>query len=278
MFLGSVAVGQLSQQREDPVDVGFDAGPHVEGADLVRRQRAGIGVRDVADVDKIAGLLAVAVDAGLLSAKESLGKDGHHAGFAMRILPRAIHIRIAQRRVRQPMQRMERPQINLGCELGRAVGRNGQCRGVLGGGYQIGITVDGAASRSEEEAADAVLHAGLQQRRSPQQVHAGVEHGVLDRSTDARLGGLVDDRFRPLDREELVQPGRVDVHLVEARPGRQLLDVAGRQVVQDHHLVAGAEQPIGDVRADEPRPAADQDLQRRWLRRKTTSPTAIRLQ
>ena len=70
----------------------------------------------------------------------------------------------------------------------------------------------------------------------------------------------------------------MDVHLVEAGRGGQVVDVAGRQVVEDHHVVAAGQQSIGHVRSDESCPAGDQHLQRRWLRRKTTSPTAIKLQ
>ena len=55
-------------------------------------------------------------------------------------------------------------------------------------------------------------------------------------------------------------------------------DLPGREVIEDHHLVAVRDQPVGDMRADEARAAADEDPHRRWLSRKTTSPTAIRLQ
>jgi len=70
----------------------------------------------------------------------------------------------------------------------------------------------------------------------------------------------------------------VQIHLVEARPRREALDVAGGEVVEDHDLVPLRQEPVGDVGSDEPRAAGDQDFQRRWLIRKTTSPTAIRLQ
>ena len=57
-----------------------------------------------------------------------------------------------------------------------------------------------------------------------------------------------------------------------------MLDVAGAQVVDDHDLMAVGQEPVGDVGSDKPRAAGDQHLQRRWLSRKTTRPTAIRLQ
>ena len=53
------------------------------------------------------------------------------------------------------------------------------------------------------------------------------------------------------------------IHLVKARPGSEMPDVAGAQVVEDNHLMALGQEPFGDVGSDKTRPAGDQDLQRR---------------
>ena len=107
------------------------------------------------------------------------------------------------------------------------------------------------------------MHAGLQQGGRSQHVDAGVEDGVVDGAANAGLRRLVEDGLGPLDAEQLVDPGRPQVHLVEARVRLQMLDVAGREVVQDDHVVAVGQQPIGDVGSDEARASRDEDLQRR---------------
>src|SRR5437899_292864 len=66
------------------------------------------------------------------------------------------------------------------------------------------------------------------------------------------------------------------IHLVEACPRGEMLDVAGAQVVEDHDLMAVGQEPVSNVGSDKPRAAGDQDLQRRWLSRKTTRPTLKR--
>ena len=65
---------------------------------------------------------------------------------------------------------------------------------------------------------------------------------------------------RPLVRKHLLQRlRRPDVDQVEARRRVQVLTLAGVQVVHHRHTVAGLEQCIDDVRADEAGPAGYQD-------------------
>src|SRR2546421_161672 len=61
------------------------------------------------------------------------------------------------------------------------------------------------------------------------------------------LRRLVKDRLGTLDLEQFVEPGRLDIHLVEAGVGGQVPDVAGGEVVQDHDLVPIPEEPLGQV-------------------------------
>src|SRR2546423_15606413 len=122
VLLGLAASGQSLQRLEDGVDVGLDAGANVERADGVRVEGAGVRLRYVADVNEIAGLLAVAVDAGLLSAQQPAREDRDHAGLTVRVLSRPVDIGIAQGRVRQPMQSVERSQVHLRRQLSGAVG------------------------------------------------------------------------------------------------------------------------------------------------------------
>jgi len=123
-----------------------------------------------------------------------------------------------------------------------------------------------------------VADSGLQQGDGPEDIDARVEDGIGNRPPDARLGREMDHSVGLLDREQLVQPGRVQLHLVKAGGGMNLRHSAGGQVVQDDQLVAVAGEPVADMGADESRSSGDQDFQ--WCRvmRNVTSPMATRLQ
>jgi len=113
VLLGLSASSQSLQRLEDGVDVGLDAGANVERADGVRRKGAGVRLRHVADVNEIARLPAVAVDAGLLSAQQTARENRDHARLTVRVLSRPVDIGVAQGGVRQPMQRVERSQVHF---------------------------------------------------------------------------------------------------------------------------------------------------------------------
>ena len=125
----------------------------------------------------------------------------------MGILARSIHVRVAQRGVRKTVHGVKGPQVNFCRQLRGAVRRNGERWIVLWGGRHLGVPVERAPGRGEEEATDAVLDAGLQQGHRCQHVDAGIEHRILDRAANAGLGRLVDDSLRLLDPEQLLEPG-----------------------------------------------------------------------
>ena len=61
-------------------------------------------------------------------------------------------------------------------------------------------------------------------------------------------------------REHPVQRGGIgDVGLEKSRRRREVLAPAGGEVVDDRHVVAGREERLGDVGADEAGPAGDQN-------------------
>src|SRR5438067_10801923 len=96
VLLGLRASSQSLQRLEDGVDVGLDAGANVERADGVRRKGAGVRVRHVANVNEIARLPAVAVDAGLLSAQQTAREERDHARRTVRVLCGPVGIRVLQ--------------------------------------------------------------------------------------------------------------------------------------------------------------------------------------
>src|SRR6266404_6131994 len=90
----------LSQQTRNPSYRGGHAGAHVYGVVIcaIRLQRPEICLHYIADVYKIARLLAVLKNPRTLIVEKSRGEDGANAGVRIReSLPRPIHIEKAQR-------------------------------------------------------------------------------------------------------------------------------------------------------------------------------------
>jgi len=121
MDFSLAAARQASQQLEDRIDIGLDTGANVEGSDGLRREGSDVRLRHIADIHEIAGLCAVPVDARDLTAQQPPAENGDDTRFAVGILARAVHIRIAQRGVRKAMHRVKRPQIHLAGQLRGAV-------------------------------------------------------------------------------------------------------------------------------------------------------------
>src|SRR5213593_234114 len=83
--LGAAARG-LEEEARERVHVGLDAGADVEGSGRGRLEREEVGARHVADVDVVAGLLAVAVHRDRLGAEHPAREDRDHARLAVRVL------------------------------------------------------------------------------------------------------------------------------------------------------------------------------------------------
>jgi len=69
MDFSLAAARQASQQLEDRIDIGLDTGANVEGSDGLRREGSDVRLRHIADIDEVAGLFGVPVDAGALAAQ-----------------------------------------------------------------------------------------------------------------------------------------------------------------------------------------------------------------
>ena len=93
-----------------------------------------------------------------------------------------------------------------------------------------------------------------------------------ERVADAGLGGQVDDGVEPLRRRTTApwpgrSPGRGDEsgsadcgHELRQPVLLQLHAVVVVEVVQPDHLVAGGQEPAGEMEADEARGAGDEDI------------------
>ena len=71
--------------------------------------------------------------------------------------------------------------------------------------------------------------------------------GPRDRGHDVGLSGEVEDDGRAAEVEPVA-----DVPLDEGRRRVDVLALAGREVVDDDHLVTALDEPVDEVRADEP--------------------------
>ena len=75
----------------------------------------------------------------------------------------------------------------------------------------------------------------------------------------------MEDDLGPLGSGQLLERGAVaDVGLDQLRAGSkrsvEVLPLAGREVIDDDHLVAAREQGVDQIRADKPRAACHQSL------------------
>ena len=107
-------------------------------------------VDDVADVDEVAALVAVAEDHRLLAARHALEEDRDDAALEPGVLPRPVDVREAQRRrASVPWIRFQPGEVLLAALLGDPVRRQRQERRGLG--RRLGaLAVAGAAGRGED--------------------------------------------------------------------------------------------------------------------------------
>ena len=122
-FTASISEPETARQRsQSSVTEVSLPGADVEHAALVAERterRAG----DVADVDVVARLAAVAEDPRLLASQSGAEEDRDDARLAVRVLARPVDVSVAERDVVQAVQPVERPQVLLARELRGAVRR-----------------------------------------------------------------------------------------------------------------------------------------------------------
>jgi len=147
-------------------------------------------------------------------------------------------------------------------ELGRAVWVQRAGQAGLGRRQLLRLAVDRAAGRCEKEAADRARRAGgFEQVERADDVRFRIGNRLAQAAAHVGQRGLVADDRRALVRKQ-VHEGRgvTDIRLIEASRGVQVGALTGGQVVDDGNRVAGGEEGIDDVRADEPGPAGEEDV------------------
>src|SRR5262249_58429676 len=107
---------------------------------------AGGGLDEVADVDVVARLLAVAVDLEGPRAEHRLGEDRDDAGLPGSVLPRPVDVAIPEDLGPQAVDDLVIVHVLLDRKLRAAVRRDGVGRmGLRGGAGALGLAVDRAA-------------------------------------------------------------------------------------------------------------------------------------
>ena len=84
---------------------------------LRRRDRCNIGRGDIAHINEIAGLAAIAVDVQAVISAQTSGKNADHAAFAAIALPFAVNVGVTQNQIVQSIQRVVHLDIALGCQF-----------------------------------------------------------------------------------------------------------------------------------------------------------------
>ena len=92
----------------------------------------------------------------LLPAQQLQGEDGHHARFAVRVLPGPVDVGVAQDRVVEAVIGLVGEEVVLDGVLAHAVGRDGVDGMGLVHREVAGLAEEGAAGAGVDDLADAV--------------------------------------------------------------------------------------------------------------------------
>ena len=233
------------------------------GADVHRAGRLGVrggeeAGHDVAHVDVVARLGAVAEHGHGPALGRRAREDRDHARLAVRVLARAVDVAEPQRHRREPEQPRVERQVALRGGLGGAVGGERGERGVLGRRQRGVLAVERAAGRGEQDAPGAARPRGLQHRRGAADVHPRVERGIGDRLADVHLRREVEDDVGPLLLGDRGDVG--DVRDVQRHALGHPLALAVGQVVDHRDRRALGEQRVDEVGPDEAGAAGDECL------------------
>ncbi len=173
---------------------------------------------------------------------------------------RAVGVREAQRAGGQAERRGVGLAVGLDRQLRRAVGRDGV--GEVGLVARWRVVAGRGVRRGEHEPADPRQPGRLEQADRPGDVGLERAERVAHRVVDPGPRRQVDDGVGAVDRRaDRVRIGQRAAHQL-VRDAVQVGGLADRQVVEDPDAIAAADQPSGEVGADEPGPAGDEDRSR----------------
>ena len=139
---------------------------------------------------------------------------------------------------------------------------------VLIAGIALLLAVDRAAGGGKDHPAQAVEARRFHQVEHPDQIDLRVVDRVGDRAPHVHLRREMENYLGPFFGDDLRDPLRfAQIGLIEARTGIDLLALASGQIVEHGHRMAGCDQPVGGMGADESGAAGDQNLHQAFLNR-----------
>ena len=207
----------------------------------------------VGDVGEIARLAAVAINRRLAAGQHGGDEQRDHGRvLAVRILPRAKDVEVADRHGLETVRVREGLAVEFGGQLGGAIRR--ERGGQIGLAFRRRRLIAIGAARA---GIDQSPHAGLlrlvqQVERAGDAGRVGVQR-PLDAARHAGQRGIVKDAIDAA--HGLGHRGRIgDVGFDEFDPVAnrgQVAQVAGAQVVEHPHPIAARDQRLGNVRANE---------------------------
>ena len=179
------------------------------------------------------------------------------AGAAVRI--GAGDVEVAQRHVAEIMRRRRVGEHHFAHQLGAPVGRLGRKRRILADRRHRRRAID-RRGRGEDEAADTAGDGGRDQRPRLDRVVEVVAERIGNRFRHDDRPGEMNDRLDAVLLDQMGDQGLVAAIAVDQlRLRRDRPAEAGRQVVEDDHVLAGIDQMPDHVAADIAGAAGDQD-------------------
>ena len=186
----AVDAGDLGTEPMELVHRRLERGPDVVDAAAPGRREGGLD--DVADVDVVARLLAVAEDERLLAAPEPFHEDRDDPALERGRLARPVDVGEAQDGVARAVDAVPAGEVLLRAELGDSVRGHRPPRRLLGRRC-VDVAVDRAAGGREDDLGAAGARR-LERVDGADDVHLGVEARLLHRGADVRLRRQVEDR------------------------------------------------------------------------------------
>src|SRR3989442_3243733 len=253
--------GRSAQQRgqlaQEVVHARRDAGPDVVDAGPPPAERGDDRLDDIADVDVITLVPAVAVHGDRLPPLPRVDEDRDDAALEIAALPRPVEVREAQRDGGQARSsddplglRLETPVVGL-----RIDGRR------LVSAYRR-LAVDRAPGGDVHEDRRVRLARQLDDVLGPPHDDVAVELLLLHRLHDLCLRRAVHDAADALARERALERGAVgDVGDAELGPPVEVGAIARGKIVDHEDLIAAREERVDDVAPEESGAAGDQHTQ-----------------
>lgn len=172
----------------------------------------------------------------------------------------AEYVEVAKRHRLQPVHRREHSAVLLRRELRHRVGGERHRCLPLGPGEAGRVAVYGGRG-GEHDAPDALVTRREKNVQCPTDVDLARRDRILHRARYRRQRSLMEDDLAPADGvvDALVASQIALDQLNLVLDAREVVAVAGREVVEDPDLVTAGEQFLNEVRADEARPTCDED-------------------